>query len=210
MPSDTFFRLPAEKRERIINAAWDEFTAVSYADVSINRIIRAAEIPRGSFYQYFEDRNDLFRYLTAEIKEYVREGYLAVLRENGGDIFRSALAAYDGVRKLYGTPGLRTIERCLGFFRMNPGVDLRKLTGSETDADWLEPFLEILDDSGFRNRESGFVRNCFWLCLMALGHPVLDSLAHPEHWEQNRAWLTGTVEIIKYGALAPAPANEIK
>ncbi|MBR3569954.1 MAG: helix-turn-helix transcriptional regulator, partial [Oscillibacter sp.] len=61
MCKETFLRLPEEKRARIVNAAWDEFAAVPFADASINRVIRAAGIPRGSFYQYFEDKNDLFR-----------------------------------------------------------------------------------------------------------------------------------------------------
>ena len=64
MPSDTFFRLPEAKRERLMEAAWDEFTAVRCSDASINKIIRSAGIPRGSFYQYFADKDDLFLYLN--------------------------------------------------------------------------------------------------------------------------------------------------
>ena len=60
MPTDTFFRLPEEKRARILEGAWSEFTAVPYAEASINRIVQTSRIPRGSFYQYFEDKNDLF------------------------------------------------------------------------------------------------------------------------------------------------------
>ena len=53
MPTDTFFRLPEEKRTRILEGAWSEFTAVPYAEASINRIVQTSRIPRGSFYQYF-------------------------------------------------------------------------------------------------------------------------------------------------------------
>ena len=56
MPSNTFFRLPEEKRQRLLDAAWEEFSRVSFADASINQIIRAANISRGSFYQYFTDK----------------------------------------------------------------------------------------------------------------------------------------------------------
>ena len=49
MPSKTFFHLPAEKRERLLLAAEEEFARVPYAEASINRMIRAAGIPRGSF-----------------------------------------------------------------------------------------------------------------------------------------------------------------
>ena len=63
MPSKTFFHLPAEKRERLLLAAEGEVARVPYAEASINRMIRAAGIPRGSFYMYFRDKEELFHYL---------------------------------------------------------------------------------------------------------------------------------------------------
>lgn len=65
MPSKTFFHLPAEKRERLLLAAEEEFARVPYAEASINRMIRAAGIPRGSFYMYFRDKEELFHYPEA-------------------------------------------------------------------------------------------------------------------------------------------------
>ena len=55
MPTSTFYRLPEEKRDRLMKAVWKEFTRVPYTEASINRIILGAKIPRGSFYQYFLD-----------------------------------------------------------------------------------------------------------------------------------------------------------
>ncbi|MBS4026974.1 MAG: TetR/AcrR family transcriptional regulator [Clostridia bacterium] len=71
MPSQTFFNLSEEKRERIIEAAIDEFANNSIKNASIARIISEAGIPRGSFYQYFIDIKDLYKYiftLTGEKK----------------------------------------------------------------------------------------------------------------------------------------------
>ena len=39
MPTNTFFNLPIEKKEKIINAAKSEFVEYSFHDASINRII---------------------------------------------------------------------------------------------------------------------------------------------------------------------------
>lgn len=60
MPSSTFFRLPPEKQEKLLRAARKEFARVPFADASINRIIQAADISRGSFYMYFRDKGELF------------------------------------------------------------------------------------------------------------------------------------------------------
>ena len=63
MPTSTFFNLPPPKREKLLRASIAEFARRPYGEASINRIIQAAEIPRGSFYQYFADKSDLFRYV---------------------------------------------------------------------------------------------------------------------------------------------------
>jgi AcrR family transcriptional regulator len=64
MPTDTFFNLPAEKRHRIVEAALDEFAEFPYDTASISRLVARAGIAKGSFYQYFESKVDLFEWLV--------------------------------------------------------------------------------------------------------------------------------------------------
>ena len=64
MPKQTFFNLPEEKRERIIRLAIEEFAVHDYDLASISRIVTKANIAKGSFYQYFEDKRDLYLYLV--------------------------------------------------------------------------------------------------------------------------------------------------
>ena len=63
MPTSTFFNLADEKREGIIQAAIDEFAVHSYHKSSINQIVKKADIAKGSFYHYFKDKEDLFKYI---------------------------------------------------------------------------------------------------------------------------------------------------
>jgi AcrR family transcriptional regulator len=63
MPKETFFNLPQEKREHITKIAIEEFGSYEFPEVSISRIVARAGIAKGSFYQYFEDKEDLFEYL---------------------------------------------------------------------------------------------------------------------------------------------------
>ncbi|MHB0857341.1 MAG: TetR/AcrR family transcriptional regulator [Anaerolineae bacterium] len=63
MPKPTFLNLPEDKRERIVQAATDEFAARGYRQASITHIVEQAGIPKGSFYQYFADKRDLFVYI---------------------------------------------------------------------------------------------------------------------------------------------------
>lgn len=61
MPKETFLKLPEEKKDKIIKAAKKEFERVPLEQASIKNIVKDAEIARGSFYQYFESKEDLLR-----------------------------------------------------------------------------------------------------------------------------------------------------
>ena len=59
MPKSTFFGLPEERRGRLVHEAIAEFADRPYAEASLSQIARRARIPKGSFYQYFDDKLDL-------------------------------------------------------------------------------------------------------------------------------------------------------
>ncbi len=63
MPKPTFFNLPDDKRQRILDLAIEEFAAHGYRGASISRLVAAAGIAKGSFYQYFADLDDLYHHL---------------------------------------------------------------------------------------------------------------------------------------------------
>ncbi len=67
MPKETFLKLPPEKKKAIFDAAVAEFSENSFSNASINKIVKEAGIPRGSFYQYFEDKEDVYVYVLTEI-----------------------------------------------------------------------------------------------------------------------------------------------
>ncbi|MCP3797854.1 TetR/AcrR family transcriptional regulator [Allokutzneria sp. A3M-2-11 16] len=60
LPTDVWRNLPAAKRERVLAAALDEFAALGYSRGSLNVIAREAGIAKGSLFQYFHDKLDLF------------------------------------------------------------------------------------------------------------------------------------------------------
>ena len=68
MPKQTFFNLPREKRETIMNAAIEEFADYGLENASTNRIVKNSGIAKGSFYQYFEDKQDVFLHMIDVIE----------------------------------------------------------------------------------------------------------------------------------------------
>ncbi len=64
MPLMTFLNLKKSRQKEIIDVCLEEFTSNDYAKASINRIIKKLGIAKGSFYRYFENKEDLYRYLV--------------------------------------------------------------------------------------------------------------------------------------------------
>ena len=63
LPTATFFNLSDEKKERIINSALDEFSENSFHQARVSKIVNNAGIAKGSFYQYFKDKKEIFKYI---------------------------------------------------------------------------------------------------------------------------------------------------
>ncbi len=95
MPKETFYRLPDEKRERIMAVAEREFLENSFEAASINRIIKEAAIPRGSFYQYFEDKKDIFLYIVSTHKNEAFGFVESFIKDSDGDVFSFMRKAID-------------------------------------------------------------------------------------------------------------------
>lgn len=87
MIKQTFYNLPDKKRQRITDAIFNEFAGSSGEKVSINNIIKNANISRGSFYQYFDDKVDLVEVLTRSFIDLSVEKTTELIAHTHGDIF---------------------------------------------------------------------------------------------------------------------------
>jgi AcrR family transcriptional regulator len=65
MPSQTFLRLRSEKQESIVRAAIGEFVENGFVRARVADIATKAGIAKGSIFQYFESKGELFNYCAA-------------------------------------------------------------------------------------------------------------------------------------------------
>lgn len=86
MAKQTFLNLPEEKRMKIFNSLKKEFSRVALKDALVSNIVKNAEIPRGSFYQYFEDIDDAYYYVISEYSKEIKKYLLEDLVRCKGDI----------------------------------------------------------------------------------------------------------------------------
>ncbi|MFS0823971.1 TetR/AcrR family transcriptional regulator [Bacillus sp. 1P02SD] len=95
MPKLTFFNLPEDKKQTLIVAAKKEFSSAPLFDASISNIIKSAGISRGSFYQYFEDKEDAFFFLLGEFAKEKKAAFLTMLEKYDGDLFQTFIDFFE-------------------------------------------------------------------------------------------------------------------
>ena len=202
MPTSTFFRLPEEKRARLIEACWDEVSRARFSEVSINRIITAARIPRGSFYQYFEDKDDLIRYLLEDMREYFVSLLRNILVEAEGDIFAFPLMAYDRFMRADGgtDPMLKLIVDIL---QLNKGMDMRNLIGGPGPCPFLPDALwDVINAGKLRRGDREYADHVFHLACAVLAFAVAEALWDPSRLSGIREALQARMDLLRCGGAA--------
>lgn len=89
MPTTTFYNLSEEKKKRIVDAIQAEMERTELSNLSINKIVKQAGISRGSFYQYFEDKQDMIQYMMTGFYDRLIALTQDKLKKNKGDLFKS-------------------------------------------------------------------------------------------------------------------------
>ncbi len=155
MPSSTFFNLPQEKRDKLITAAVQEFRRVPFDEASINKIIQAAEIPRGSFYTYFVDKEDLLLFLLGRYWEDLFRLAMEHLRAHNGDVFSLFYYMFECLRP--DLPDERRdplVTELFDIMRINAAVCPTVLAGfqreTNLESQGMQNFLGLIDTSELR------------------------------------------------------------
>ena len=83
-------------RRKILDAARAEFGSRGFADTGITEITRTAKVALGTFYTYFDSKEEVFRALVQDMSEQVRLAVAPVLAEGRGTLKAEerALAAF--------------------------------------------------------------------------------------------------------------------
>ncbi len=76
MPTETWWNLPAEKRQRVTEAAMVEWGNRGFSAGSLNVIAREAGIAKGSLFQYFDDKLDMYTTICEAGVERIRDAAL--------------------------------------------------------------------------------------------------------------------------------------
>lgn len=98
MPKQTFYNLEKDKKDRLLEACFEEFSQYTFTESSINRIIKGAEISRGSFYQYFENKEDCYMEVLGIIAQEKYALFKDVVQDESHNVFDDYIKMLSTVR----------------------------------------------------------------------------------------------------------------
>lgn len=213
MPTETFFNLADDKRQLILDLAMEEFADNDYRNASISRLVSRAGIAKGSFYQYFADKQDLYLYLlklaSDEKTAFLRNanppdpsaGFFDTLRwlfHVGFDFeFSNPRLAQIGYRAVYGDAPLPEETAALlrgnnvGYFL--PLVQ-RGMAQGEIDPR-LDPELVAMMVYGLLSQLGDFLLKRFSLAPETLLDGGARQLDQPGYWDV----INGMISILENG-----------
>ena len=81
MPTIHFEKLKTDRKNSIIKAATREFATRDYSEVSVRDIADRADISRGSFYLYFNDKEDCYLTVINTYKDHLEQDLMNIYKK---------------------------------------------------------------------------------------------------------------------------------
>lgn len=200
MPTTTFWNLSETKKEKIRLAAIKELATVSLDKVSINKIIKDADISRGSFYMYFEDIFDLIFYLVDDSTRQVREEMIRREIFKSGDLEEIILGYHDVMYDYYDNDMYRNLfKNTMIYFQGRPQEEIQSLKGKMSRRDNLEQLMKIINVEEFVSTEENFIRNIIELSLLMFRNTMFKTFMQGLDKQKSAEMLKSNLDILKNG-----------
>jgi AcrR family transcriptional regulator len=198
MPKETFFKLSDDKKNKIIESAKIEFARTDFDKTSIKNIVENAGIARGSFYQYFDDKEDLLEYIVKEHTNKINKKMESTLIKTKGNIFAVFLSMYDYMV----TECINSKEE--GFFKKifeNTKVCQESVfTIKKYKPKNILEYVEIIDTSKLNIENKSDLENIVRMLYIITRNAVIFNFKCNSKNEARKKYLR-QIEYLKYGVL---------
>lgn len=146
-----FARLAPQQQRAIERAALDEFAAQGFHDASLNRVIEAAGISKGSMYYYFDGKEDLYVHLLqTELGGLLTRLGSLELPDDDADGFWKTLQDYylRAMTALIDSPQLAALLRGWMAAAASPGLQQAQQDMQRDLMPWLEGAVAVGQRAG--------------------------------------------------------------
>lgn len=202
MIKKTFYNLPYEKRKRITDAVIKEFMERPNEKVSINRIIKTAEISRGSFYQYFDDKVDLIEIITKTMFDESSNKAKEILKLSCGDLFVMYIKMFDYFDDYSSQKQTMKIMRnIVDSFKANDDLVSEYLKNRFNMALTNNEIYTMVDRQNLKFQDNESVKCLIEILTQVLQNAIFDVFVAGCDREEVRERLIKKIDIIKQGAV---------
>ena len=202
MIKKTFYNLPYEKRKRITDAVIKEFMERPNEKVSINRIIKTAEISRGSFYQYFDDKVDLIEIITKTMFDESSNKAKEILKLSCGDLFVMYIKMFDYFDDYSSQKQTMKIMRnIVDSFKANEDLVSEYLKNRFNIALSNNEIYLMVDRQNLKFQDNESVKCLIEILTQVLKNAIFDVFVAGSDREEVRERLIKKIDIIKQGAV---------
>lgn len=205
MPTERFYRLPDAKKQAIREAATKEFARVPYEKASINQIIQNADISRGSFYTYFEDKQDVVRWLFEDSCSQMKQICQDELTRSHGDYFSMLEVLFEHfLRTLQSTTDMLAVAKNVFSYQENTRIlgmggfpSPEHIRQEDGPVQWI---YRQVDHSRLRRDEPEAFAPLLTMGMAALMYAVKQYYEYPDQLEQIRDMFRRSLDLLRYGA----------
>lgn len=202
MIKKTFYNLPQEKKQRIIDAVMSEFSSSETGKVNINRIIKAANISRGSFYQYFDDKVDLVEVLAKNFVEQSFDKLSKTQKSCNNDIFDTYEKLFDIITNFTRDNHKKLIlKNLLKNLRANDDLISEYMLYRFDGLESLHTFCNKFNTENLRYKNDDDVKLLAQILTQELKNALFNVFVIGTEIEDEKNSYLRKLEIIKFGAI---------
>lgn len=198
MPKDTFMNLNEEKREKVEKAMEKEFARASFEKASVSRIVKDAGIPRGSFYQYFEDKEDAIRYIVQKHISLEHKMMYELLLQTQGNIFDMAVLVFEKMTNDTKETDKRELYKNIMKEIKKNNIDI---FDENLKFDDLEQVKSIIDKNNLNIQQEDSLKYIMKILINITRSAVIEVIDNKVSIEQGKADLQEQLKILKRGML---------
>ncbi len=157
MPKEYFFNLKPKKVQNVFDGAIEEFSEYSLKSASINRIIERIGISRGSFYNYFEDLEDLYGYIVAQTYKSFFESLITKVHESYGNVGLAFKKHMEDIKNIYNIGEKSLVKNLFLNVEMSTLLSKDHSIAATVGEEEMERFYRSIDRSRYNLTDQEFV-----------------------------------------------------
>lgn len=201
MPTATFYKLSEDKQKTILSAIKKEFSTAELSEISVNRIVEESKIAKGSFYQYFKDKDEAIIYILKEFIHSKKQEIKNIVKLNKGDIFKSTIILFENVlNDKQNEQDIKFIKNAVQGIAAK-GINIIEIKNETCIESFDDSILECIDISKYNMTNIFEIKAMLELIVRTFGSAVIGVLDNKAEYANIKKLFVFQLEIIRNGIL---------